>query len=272
MRALKVLNRSIRFGDNKETVKLEVFSELTGKVAVVTGASRGIGRGIAEALAQYNMRLALVATNDSVSAVAEELSLRGVEAVGFVTDLRCAAEREQLVDQVIKHFGKVDLLVNNAGVARIKSALELTEEDWEQTLQVNLMAPFFLSCKMAARWIEEKREGCIVNIASQAAEQAFDGHTAYSASKGGLLAMTSVQALEWGAYGIRVNCISPGLVYTEMAKENWGSGEAVLRKLALPRFAQPKEIGYAVAYLASDAARAVTNLNLKVDSGPKRLF
>lgn len=246
--------------------------DLINKVAVVTGGSRGIGKAIARVLLNHGMHVMIVSSGESAKKVASEFKNEGFFIHGLAADLENVDSAKLIIRECIECFGTLDLLVNDAGVAYIRSALEQTAEEFEKTLKINLEAPFLLSQEAAKYWISEKKEGSIVNIASQAAAQAFDGHAAYTASKAGLIAMTSVMALEWGKYGIRVNCISPGLVQTEMAAENWGDGTEVLKKLSLPRFAQSEEIGEGVVYLASDAARAITDMNLRIDSGPKHLF
>ncbi|KAI9027984.1 short chain dehydrogenase [Hyaloraphidium curvatum] len=238
---------------------------LHDKVALVTGSAAGIGRAVAELFAAQGARIALMDRSDHVLAVAEQLP---GEHLGLVCDVTELAQLRAAVAQVQAHFGRIDVLVNNAGVALLDEVDKVTEEDWDTTMDVNLKAPFFLA-QMIAPIMAAQGGGRIVNIASQAAVVALPRHAAYCASKAALVSLTAVLAIEWASKGITVNAVSPTVVETELGKKAWAGevGEAMKKKIPVGRFAQPAEIASAVLYLASAHAGMMTGSNLVIDGG-----
>jgi NAD(P)-dependent dehydrogenase (short-subunit alcohol dehydrogenase family) len=240
--------------------------DLGGKVAVVTGAAGGIGAPVAALLAERGARLALVDRSEAVRDAAARL---GPGHLAFVADVNDEALAAEIVARVAAEAGGVDILVNNAGTATLARAEETPAAVWDETMAVNLRAPFLWARETGKAMLAAGRGGRIVNIASQAAVIALEGHLAYCASKAGLLGMTRVLALEWGPHGITCNAILPTVVETELGRKVWAGevGEAFKRKIPSRRFAQPEEIALAVLYLASGAAGMVNGAELVVDGG-----
>lgn len=240
--------------------------DFTGKTVLVTGGAAGIGRAVATLFAERGAQLVLLDRDPGVGAVASTLA--GSGHLGLVADVTSKPALEQAVASIIERYGRIDVLVNNAGVARLAPADSLTVDDWDLTMAINLRAPFLVS-QMVGREMLKAGSGRIVNLASQAAIVAIDGHVAYCASKAAIVSMTKVLALEWGPRGITVNAISPTVVETELGKKAWAGevGEALKRQIPTRRFAQPEEIAMAALYLASGAAGMVNGENLVVDGG-----
>lgn len=250
--------------DAEMTVDLD-FS-LTGKVALVTGGASGIGAAIASAFAAKGARVAVADLNES-GAQAHAAAL-ATESSGFRCDVSDPASVAATVDAVADTFGRIDILVNSAGVARLAPAEDLTLADWESTIDINLKGTF-LMCQTVGRRMLADGGGSIVNLASQAASVALDQHVAYCASKFGVVGVSKVLAAEWGGRGIRVNTISPTVVLTELGHKAWDGprGDALKKLIPIGRFAYPPEIAAAAVYLASDAAAMVTGTDLVVDGG-----
>ncbi|MFO1037000.1 MAG: D-threitol dehydrogenase [Geminicoccaceae bacterium] len=239
--------------------------DLSGRVALITGASGGIGRVIADLFAERGCRLVLI---DRAEAVLEQAKALGSQHLAFVADVNDEAAAVRIVADVAAKAGRLDILINNAGVARLDPAEAHTAELWDWTMGINLRAPF-LWAREAGKQMIRQRYGRIVNMASQAAIIALDGHLAYCASKAGLLGMTKVLALEWGPHGITTNAILPTVVATDLGRKVWAGevGEAFKQKVPTRRFAEPVEIALAALYLASDAAGMVNGTDLVVDGG-----
>ncbi|WP_419730704.1 SDR family oxidoreductase [Lichenicola sp.] len=240
--------------------------DFTGKVVMVTGGAAGIGQAMARVFAERGAHLALVDRDPSVETTAAGLGDAG--HLGLVADVSSTAALEQAMAAILARFGRIDVLVNNAGIVRLAPADSLTELDWDMTMAINLRAPFVLS-QIVGREMLRQGSGRIVNLASQAGIIAIDGHLAYCASKAAIISMTKVLALEWGPRGVTVNAISPTVVETELGKKAWAGevGEAMKRQIPTRRFAQPEEIAMAALYLASGAAGMVNGENLVVDGG-----
>ncbi len=247
--------------------------ELTGKVALVTGAQRGMGK--ADALALARQGATVVVTDIEVQAcqaVADEIKRVGGKASAYAMDVSSKKQVDAVFDAVIKEWKKLDILVNNAGVFLPKPALELTEQDWQKTIDINLKG-YFLCAQRAAKEMAKRKSGRIINIASIASGQVgvgFMGAAHYSASKGGIIGMTETMALEWGPLGITVNAIGPGAIDTPMVGDIKKSPEAlkaITSRVPLGRMGQPEEIAAAVVFLASDEASYVTGATLFVDGG-----
>ncbi|MFO1352235.1 MAG: D-threitol dehydrogenase [Gammaproteobacteria bacterium] len=239
--------------------------DLRGHVALVTGAASGIGKAIATLFAERGATLALVDRNPAIDDTARALGDRHIAWVADVTDERAAISG---VADVAARLGRIDVLVNNAGVGGLAKAEETTAELWDMIMAVNLRGPFLYAREVGKQMLKQGG-GRIINIASQAALVALEGHLAYCASKSGLLGLTRVLALEWGGRGITVNAISPTVVETELGRISWAGevGAAFKKKIPTGRFAQPEEIALAALFLASGAAAMINGANLSVDGG-----
>ena len=235
------------------------------QVVFVTGAARGIGQAIASAFLERGAKVVMADLLEVKDAVPEAQRGRVLPLVGDLTDRENVTS---FVEKAVETFGRVDVLVNNAGVVRLGPAEALSQEDWDLTTQINLTAPFMLTQEVGKRMIAQ-RGGKIVNIASQAAAIALDEHVAYCASKAGLVAMTKVWALEWAKHNINVNAVGPTVVLTELGKQAWAGekGDMMKEKIPLGRFALPEEVAQTVLFLASDAAAMITGQMVLVDGG-----
>ena len=241
--------------------------DFTGRVVLVTGGASGIGLAIAQVFTGRGARLVLFDRDPRVGAAAEGLGGRG-DHLGMSVDVTDDAALAAAVKQVAAACGRIDVLVNNAGIARTAPAEEVTMEEWDAHLTLNLRAPFLLS-REVGRLMLAQGSGRIVNIASQAGIVALPHHVAYSASKAAIINMSKILALEWGPRGITVNAISPTIVETELGRRVWAGevGEAMKLRIPTRRFAQPEEVALAALYLASGAAGMVNGENLVVDGG-----
>lgn len=188
--------------------------------------------------------------------------------LGVALDVRQLDEIQAAVERVVAAFGQIDYLVNSAGVARLDKALDVDEESWDITLDINLKASFF-AAQAVARHMRERGAGRIVNLASQAAVIGLDRHAAYCASKAAIVGLTKVLAMEWAEHGITVNAVSPTIVETELGKQAWAGevGERAKQQIPVGRFAQPEEVASLVLYLLSDAAAMITGENVVIDGG-----
>jgi NAD(P)-dependent dehydrogenase (short-subunit alcohol dehydrogenase family) len=243
---------------------------LRGKVALVTGAQQGIGRGIALAFAHEGADVAVNYLDDRAAA---EAVLRQVQAAGqratlVQGDVARPGDARAMVTRVANELGGLDILVNNAGVYPRVPFLEMRESDWDLVLDVNLKGGFFCAQAAAQTMIAGRRRGAVINMASQAIRGAVRG-VHYSASKGGVVAMTRAMALELAPHGIRVNAIAPGL--TDTAQPRYGSSEEEIAVMGsavpLGRMAQPDDIAAVAVFLASDDARHVTGQTVHVNGG-----
>ncbi|MBC2384722.1 D-threitol dehydrogenase [Pseudomonas sp. WS 5106] len=239
--------------------------DLTGRCAVITGGAAGIGLACANLLVERGARVALLDRDPAVVEVAASL---GSGHVGLVADLRQLESVQTAVDEAAAKLGRIDYLVNSAGVALLDKALEVSENAWDTTLDINLKASFFVA-QACARHMIESGGGRIVNLASQAAVIGLDRHVAYCASKAAVVGMTKVLAMEWAPHGINVNAVSPTIVETALGKKAWAGELGERAKLQIPvgRFAQPEEIAGLVLYLVSDAAKMITGENVVIDGG-----
>jgi NAD(P)-dependent dehydrogenase (short-subunit alcohol dehydrogenase family) len=243
---------------------------LRGKVALVTGAQQGIGRGIALAFAREGADVAVNYLDDRAAAetVMQQVRAAGRRSALVQTDVARPAEVETMVARVRHELGAIDVLVNNAGVYPRVPFLAMRETDWDLVLDVNLKGGFFCAQAAAQAMIDGGRRGTIINMASQAIRGAVRG-VHYSASKGGVVAMTRAMALELAPHGIRVNAIAPGL--TDTAQPRYGNSEEELAMMAsavpLGRMAQPDDIAAVAVFLASDDARHVTGQTVHVNGG-----
>ncbi len=239
-------------------------------VALVTGAARGIGRRVSLTLAERGYRVAandLQAPEDTL----EELRSAGAEALSLPGDVSDEAAVRGMAEAVMGEFGRIDVLVNNAGISTIVPAEETTLADWNRTLAVNLTGPF-LTCREFGRTMLERGSGSIVNVSSVAGLLGISDRAAYNASKHGLIGLTRTLAAEWGGRGVRVNAVCPGWVKTEMDEEDQGAGgytdSDIEGRVPMARFATPEDIARAVAFLADpDWSGFVNGHTLSVDGG-----
>jgi NAD(P)-dependent dehydrogenase (short-subunit alcohol dehydrogenase family) len=241
---------------------------LEDKVAFITGANSGIGLAIASLFAASGAKLALFDRDPKIHETAKGLDQAPERTLGLVGDVTNTTDIRNAVASAHAHFGRIDILINNAGIGPLKPAEEMPDELWDLTLSVNLRGPFVIAREVGRIMIAQKY-GKIVNVASQASIVAIEGHVAYCASKAGLLGLSKVLALEWGKYHINVNSVSPTVVLTELGAIAWGgaAGEALKREIPIGRFAEPGEVAAAVAFLASDSANMITGENLLIDGG-----
>ena len=242
--------------------------KLTGKVALVTGGSRGIGFAIAKILSENGATVVITSKNSEKIKQAEA---KISNSFGITCDIKKKNEVQNVLDQTIKKFGKLDILVNNAGIfPKIKLLHKIEEEEWNEVLDVNLTGQFRFT-KEAIPHLQ-KTSGCIINISSDAGLKAYQGFNAdaYSASKAALIVLTKCWALEYAKNKIRVNCICPGVVDTDMTKpflKNQKDIEFMNNEHPLGRIGQPEEIGKSVLYFASDDALWITGAILTIDGG-----
>ena len=242
--------------------------KLTDKVALVTGGSRGIGFAIAKILSDNGATVVITSKNSEKIKQAEA---KISNSFGITCNIKKKNEVQNVLDQTIKKFGKLDILVNNAGIfPKIKLLHEIEEEEWNEVLDVNLTGQFRFT-KEAIPHLQ-KTSGCIINISSDAGLKAYQGFNAdaYSASKAALIVLTKCWALEYAKNKIRVNCICPGVVDTDMTKpflKNQKDIEFMNNEHPLGRIGQPEEIGKSVLYFASDDALWITGAILTVDGG-----
>lgn len=247
-----------------EGVDLE-FS-LEGKTAIITGGAAGIGYSTAEFFVKKGVNVVLADLNPKLDEIASGLGSNVIGVVGNVCDMDYPGK---VIDEAVKKFGKVDILINCAGIVALENAETISADDWNRTISINLSACFFMAQAVGKYMIDNKVCGSIVNMASQAGVIALDKHVAYCAAKGGIIAMTKVMAKEWGKYGIRVNSVAPTVVLTALGHKAWDGpvGDAFKKTIPAERFAEPEEIASVIAFLCSKGAGMITGHNLLVDGG-----
>ena len=247
--------------------------DLKGKVAIITGARRGMGRSHAITLAKAGAKIVVadISLKDCEIVVDEIKKMKG-EAMAVKCDVTKKEEVDSMVKAAVKKWGKVDILVNNAGICQFKPFLELTEEEWDRTIDINLKG-YFLCAQAAAKEMVKQKSGVIVNIASVAMGQVGVGFPTlahYSASKGGIVALTETLALELAPFNIRVNAIAPGAIDTPMVestKADPKTMEATLSRIPLHRIGKSEEVSNLVLFLASDASSYMTGSTVVIDGG-----
>jgi 2-deoxy-D-gluconate 3-dehydrogenase len=248
------------------------FSEfdLSGKVAIVTGAGRGMGYHIALALSKYGVDLVICSrTVSELEKAKVEIEKLGRKVLIQRVDVTKISEIHSMVEESMKAFGHIDILINNAGVNITQWAVDVTEEAWDRVVDTNLKALFFCAQAVGKVMIQQKK-GKIINISSQTGTVAIPQRAAYCSSKGGVNQLTKLLAIEWAQYNINVNAIAPTFIETPLAKpmfEKEGFREYVLGNIPLGRVGQPEDVTGAVIYLASEASNMVTGHILLVDGG-----
>ncbi len=253
---------------------VSVFDQLRldGRVALVTGASRGLGRAMALGLAEAGADLGLLArSRDQLEETAAAARGLGRTAVARPVDLASPAEAERAVQELEAAFGRIDVLVNNSGIAVVKPLVETTLEEWRAILDTNLTAAFAL-CRAVGRGMIARGRGKVINIASVLGGHGLAGYTAYSASKGGLIALTRTLAVEWARHNIQVNAIAPGWFLTSMNVHAFADDrlrERLLREVPARRTGRPEELGPLVVYLASAASDFMTGETIFIDGGQR---
>ena len=244
--------------------------DLTGKVALVTGASSGLGVRFAEVLAENGAAVVLVARRaDRLAGVKARIEQAGGRALAVEADVRDRAAMQAAFDAAKKAFGTVTILVNNAGVAHSGRAVELPEDEWRRLLSTNLDAVFYWSQEAARRMLAANTGGAIVNIASVLGLGVSKGVVAYATAKAGVIQLTKALALELAFKGIRVNAIAPGWIVTELNREFLESdkGKAMTRDIPIGRFGQERDLDGPLLLLVSDAGRFVTGATIVADGG-----
>lgn len=245
---------------------------LKGKTALITGGTAGIGKAIASLFAEEGAHVIILGTNPEKA----EKALKEIEAVkadeaqkisSVIADVSNTKDIEEKILSLLESFGKIDILINNAGITKDNLLARMSESDWDRVLEVNLKS-VFNTCKVLARSMMKNRSGSIVNISSVIGLTGNAGQVNYAASKSGMIGFTKSLAKELASRGVRANCVAPGYIETQMTEVLSSSvKEAVLSKIPLNRIGQPKEIAQAVLFLASDQASYITGQVLAVDGG-----
>jgi NAD(P)-dependent dehydrogenase (short-subunit alcohol dehydrogenase family) len=239
--------------------------------AFITGGSQGIGAAVAVALARDGYDVAISSRRpEALADTAAQVKAAGGRALPVELDVVSETGIERAMTEVLKGFGQLDLLVNNAGITNTASALEITPAEWEAVIATNLTGAFFMSQQMGRHLVATKRPGSIINIASTHGLVGMPNRIAYGSSKGGIIQMTRMLAIEWAQHGIRVNAIAPGRVETPSRASFTrapGYREMMLKRVPLGRFANSEEVAAAVCYLASPAASYITGQTLALDGG-----
>ncbi len=242
-------------------------ARLHGKVAIITGASRGIGRAVALALASEGANVLVNYANSSEAAqqVVAEIAAAGGSALAFAADVSKADQVDALLDAVMEKWGRVDVLVNNAGITRDGLLLRMKPEDWQAVIDLNLTG-VFLCTRVVSKVMLKQRAGRIINISSVTGQMGNPGQANYSAAKAGVIGFTKTVAKELASRGITVNAVAPGFIATDMTSDL--KAEEILKYIPLGRYGQPDEVAGMVRFLAADPAAAyITGQVLNVDGG-----
>ena len=259
---------------NASSTTESFFQDINGKTAIVTGSTKGIGLEIVRILLSSGANVIVNSRNQrdvetTVKKLRSEPRFRRL-VVGLHGDVGLYESCETLVEQTVQHFGKVDVLVNNAGTSMISDSLELQKDDWEKTIRTNLSGPFFMS-QVCGRVMARKKGGSIINISSIFGGGGVPKRLAYCASKFGLNGLTKTLATEWAHYNIRVNAVSPGYIKTPMDVDDQTSGgysaEEINRRTPAGRYGTASEVAQVVLFLASDFSSYITGANILVDGG-----
>jgi len=249
------------------------MKDLKGKVAIITGARRGMGKAHSLVLAEAGAKVVVSdISQEECQKVVDEIEKTGGEGLAIKCDVSNKKEVDEMIKKTVEKFGKVDILVNNAGICQFKPFLEITEEEWDRTIDINLKG-YFLCAQAVVKEMAKQKSGAIVNIASVAMGQVGIGFLTlahYSASKGGIVAMTETMASELAPHNIRVNAVAPGAIETPMVdplKSDPKTMEAILAKVPMKRMGKPEEVSNLVLFLASDASSYMTGSTVVIDGG-----
>lgn len=239
-----------------------------GKVAIVTGASRGIGRCIALALAAQGAKLVVSARHpEALEELAKEIAQQGGEALAVAADVALDRDAENLIQTAVETYGQADILINNAGVTRDGLLVRMKNEDWDAVLDTNLKGAFFC-IRAAAKVMSKQRSGRIINISSVVGEMGNPGQANYCASKAGLIGLTKSAARELARRNITVNAITPGFIVTDMTEQmNEKSRSALIEQIPLGRLGEPQDVANLVLFLASDQASYITGQVMGINGG-----
>jgi NAD(P)-dependent dehydrogenase (short-subunit alcohol dehydrogenase family) len=244
--------------------------DLSGKVALVTGASSGLGVHFARTLAEAGASVAIAARRaDRLASLQAELQQAGARAIAVDLDVQSADSIAAAYDKVGAALGPLDILVNNAGISIVKPALDMPEADWDAVVDTNLRGAWLMTQAAGKRWVAAKRPGSIVNIASILGLRTIGQVAPYNASKAGLIHLTRALAMEWARYQIRVNAICPGYIETEMNRDFWKTpgGQRLIDRIPQRRIGQPENLDGALLLLASEAGAFMTGSIITVDGG-----
>lgn len=242
---------------------------LEGKTAIITGASRGIGKGIAEVFAQQGANVAFTYSSsvEAAEALEKELKALGVKAKGYQSNAASFDEAQELADKVVEEFGSIDILVNNAGITKDNLLMRISEEDFDKVIEVNLKSVFNMT-KAVQRTMLKQRKGSIINMSSVVGVKGNAGQTNYAASKAGIIGFSKSVALELGSRNIRSNVIAPGFIETEMtAKLDEETVKGWRNAIPLKRGGTPEDIANVCVFLASDMSDYITGQTINVDGG-----
>jgi len=250
-----------------------MYPDLKDKVVIITGARRGMGKSHALAFAKEGSKVVVsdISLEDCQKVVKEIEEIKG-ETMAVKCDVSKKEEVQEMIEKTIKKWGKIDILINNAGIADFKNFLELKEEDWDRTIDINLKG-YFLVAQAVAKEMVKRKSGVIINIASIAMGQVgigFPSLTHYCASKGGIVGMTEAMAIELAPFNIRVNVISPGAIETPMVdplKADKKTIESLLARIPMKRIGKPEEVSNLVLFLASESSSYMTGANVVIDGG-----
>lgn len=242
---------------------------LEGKTAIITGGSRGIGKGIVETFAHHGANVAFTYSSsaDAANSLAEEVAKTGIKAKAYKSDASSYFESQKLAEDVLKEFGSIDILINNAGITRDNLLMRMSEEDFDKVIEVNLKSVFNMT-KAVQRTMLKQRKGAIINMSSVVGVKGNAGQTNYAASKAGILGFTKSVALELGSRNIRCNAVAPGFIETEMTgKLDENTVQGWRDAIPLKRGGMPEDIANVCVFLASDLSAYITGQVLNVDGG-----
>lgn len=241
---------------------------LEGQVAIITGATRGIGKEIAACFADHGASLAICGTNEALGLqVEQELVQKGVKVKFYPVNIASAEAVNTFIESVLKDFGRVDILVNNAGITKDQLLMKMTTDDWDKVLATNLSSLFY-TCKGVIRSMLKARKGKIINISSVIGLMGNAGQTNYAATKSGMIGFSKSLAKESGSRGITVNCIAPGFIKSDMTDSlSEAQKQIIFQQIPLGRLGEPKDVAYAALFLASSMGDYISGQVLTVDGG-----
>jgi len=241
--------------------------DLTGKVAVVTGSGRGIGKAIALRLSEAGAIVVINDVSDAAAATAEEIKTAGRQSLFVKTDVSSSSEVNQMMEKIVSFYGKIDILVNNAGITRDQITLRMTDEEWDAVININLRSAFYCT-RAVLKYMMKQRWGRIINISSISGIMGNPGQINYCAAKAGLIGITRTVAKEMASRQITVNAIAPGFIETDMTQKIPDKiKEECMRRIPQGGFGTPRDVAEAVTFFASNEAKYITGQVLCVDGG-----